>query len=117
MIESSRRKRRMGREQDVLGLRTERVAIGLSAPIELTPIATQEGWLLKYPVLGGTLEICGSTGIAQGLSFPVQTWGSGYMMEVGESISVDGPASFYLRSAGATTVVHVVRTLTSGYKG
>lgn len=107
----------MGREQDVLGLRTERVAIGLSAPIAFTPMPSQEGWLIKYQVLGGTLEISGTTGIAQGLSFPVQTWGSGYIMDVTESISIDGPASFYLRSAGATSIVNVVRTLTSGFNG
>lgn len=105
----------MGREQDVLGLRTERVAVGLSAPIAFTPIPTQEGWLIKYPILGGTLEIAGSTGMAGGLSFAVQTWGAGYVMDATESIAIDGPASFYLRSAGATSVVHVVRTLTAGF--
>lgn len=107
----------MGREQDVLGLRTEKIAVGLSAPIEFVPIQGQEGWLLKYQLLGGTLEISGSTGIAQGLSYPVQTWGAGYLMDVGESVSIDGPAKFYMRSAGATSVVHVVRTLTAGYQG
>ena len=107
----------MGREQDVLGLRAERIAIGLSAPIEFTPIYAQEGWLLKYPVVGGTLEIVGSTGIVQGVSFPIQTWGAGYLFEVGESIAIDGPAKFYMRSQGATSVVHVIRTLTSGYQG
>jgi hypothetical protein len=107
----------MGREQDVLGLYTQRVAVGLSAPIEFKAIEAQEGWLIKYQTLGGTLEIAGSSGIAQGLSFALQTWGAGYVMDAGESIAIDGPANFYLRSAGATSVVHVVRTLTNGYRG
>lgn len=106
----------MGREQDVLGLITERVAVGISLPLAFVPISGQEGWLLKYQVLGGTLEISGSTGFAQGLSFPVQATGAGYLMDVGESIAIDGPARFYMRSAGATSLVHVVRTLTAGYQ-
>ncbi len=121
------RRKVIAREQDVMGLVTQRIAVGLSSAIELVPIQFQEGWLFKYPVVGGTLEICGSTGIptqftagmtqGQGMTVPVQTWGAGYMVEVGESISIDGPARFYLRSTGATSVIHVIRTLTAGYQG
>lgn len=104
----------MGREQDVLGIRAERVTVG-PTPMAFNPIIKQEGWLIKYQVLGGTLEILGSTGIAGGLSFPVQAAGSGYLMDVGEAVSIDGPASFYMASGGTTTSVHVIRTLTAGF--
>lgn len=104
----------MAREQDVLGLVAQRIAVG-PTPLAFSPIRGQEGWLVKYPILGGTLEILGSTSYAGGLSFPIAAAGAGYLMEVGESISVDGPASFYMASAGATSIVHVLRTLTSGY--
>lgn len=103
------------RDSEVKGFRSERIAIGLSSAIELTGMPFQVAGTIKYAVLGGTLEICGSTGIAQGLSFPVQTWGAGYLMDVGDVINFDGVARFYLRSAGATSVVHVLRGLGAGY--
>ena len=113
-VKSSTRRRKIGREQDVLGLIAQRVSVG-PTPLAFLPIRGQEGWLVKFPIAGGTLEILGSTNYSGGLSFPIAAAGAGYLMEVGESISIDGPASFYMASAGATSIVHVLRTLTSGY--
>lgn len=105
----------MSRDSDIKGFWSKQVAVGLSAPVEVTGIINQVTGTMKYAVLGGTLEISGSTGIAQGLSYPVQTWGAGYVMDAGEAITFDGAARFYLRSSGATSVVHILYGLGAGY--
>lgn len=105
----------MTRDAEIKGFWSQQVAVGLSAPIEIVGIPNQVLGILKYQKLGGTLEISGSTGVAQGLSYPVQTWGAGFLLDVGDEITFDGTARFYLRSAGATTVVHVLYGLSAGF--
>ncbi len=102
--------------RDVYGIFAERVHIGLSAAIGLTQIPGQISTSFKY-LSGGTLEIVGSTAInaPPGWSLPVATWGAGYIVGTAEVIACDGPASFYLRSTGATSTIMVLRGLSNGY--
>lgn len=104
----------MGREQDVKFTIAEKTTVVGTTPQAFTPLPCQEGWLIKYQALGGTLEFLGSTGLFQGLSYPVKAYGSGYLMDVGEALSIDGPAAFYMASGGTTSAIQVIRTLTAG---
>lgn len=106
----------MTRDSEIKAFWSQQVAVGLSSAIEIVGIPNQVLGVLKYQKLGGTLEISGSTGIAQGLSYGVQTWGSGFLLDVGDEVSFDGTARFYLRSAGATSVAHILYGLGAGYQ-
>jgi hypothetical protein len=105
----------MTRDSEIKGFWAQRIAVGLSSLIEVTGIPYQVLGVLKYQALGGTLEIVGTTGILQGVSYGVQNWGAGFVLDVGDELTFDGTAKFYLRSAGATSVVHVLYGLGAGY--
>lgn len=101
--------------RDIFGTIAEKTTVVGTTPQAFVPVANQIGWLIKYQALGGTLEFLGSTGVAGGLSYPVKAYGSGYLMDVGEAIALDGPTAFYMASGGTTSALQVIRTLGSGY--
>lgn len=105
------------RDGEIRGLWSQKVIVGSGGTqIEVLPPPGNVWSRIKYPVLGGTLEISGSTGIAQGLSYPVQAVGSGYVMDAGESVNFEGAARFYLRGGGATSIAYVLYGLGTGYQ-
>lgn len=106
----------MTRDSEIKAFWSQQVSVGLSGVIEIAGIPSQVLGMIKYPKLGGTLEIVGTSGIAAGQSYPIQTWGAGFQLDVGDVIAFDGTAKFYLRSAGATSVVHVLYGLGAGYQ-
>ncbi len=77
-------------------LTVAQIEIGLSASVNVTGAAYQNGYIFKK-FSGGTLAIVsGESAIAS----------SGYIIGDNESINLDGPANFWLAAAGATCVVH-----------
>lgn len=103
----------MANKDDVWGVETAQVVVGTSGGFfkQIT------GWTgpgvnsisVKY-FSGGSLEICGTTTQAafSGASFP------GYLMGGAEVVSFGGPAEFYLRATGATTIAYLIKGKTAG---
>lgn len=81
--------------------------VGTSAgfALEVSAPAYVNGWKLKY-VSGGTLEIVNS-----GASI---AFGTGYLVGTTELLEFNGPAKFYLKSTGATSVVHALMFKSAG---
>ena len=107
-----------------LGATMIKVPVGATAALLITPFAGQVNCLIKYSS-GGTCEIlpAGLTQIALNLFAPVaqpgQTLlalsGSGYLLGANEALSIPGPASFYLSSTGATSVLYAIFGKGQGY--
>lgn len=114
-----------------LGATRIAVPVGATVAIFCQPVAGQVSWLLKY-LSGGTCEIL-PTGIGQTLSpdfnygttSPLSTLvsqsGNGYLLgPIGitgtswESLSIPGPASFYLSSTGATSIIAALMMKSQG---
>ena len=114
-----------------IGATRVQVAIGMTAATYLQPEAGQLGWRLKY-ISGGTCTILGCAigssilglgfGTTQTQSALAGMSGSGYLLGgplgntgVIENFDIPGPASFYLASAGATSIVAVMVFKGQGY--
>lgn len=93
----------MAREDDIHSHVGERHVIGLSQIVGVTVLPGQVSTLFKY-FSGGSLEIGGAS----------LTWGSGYLMAVGEALSIDNAATFYLAATGATTIAYSLRGRSAG---
>lgn len=89
------------------GLGATLINVGLSATVQVSPAAHQNGGFFKIASGGGTLAI------VSGLSAVAS---SGYPVGSGEAISISGPAVFFLAAAGATMVVAWCPTLSQGWQ-
>lgn len=107
------------------------VGIGATVATYLQPSAGQIGWMLKY-ISGGTCVIlpCAIGSSQIGLNFNTTHTqaalagmsGAGYLLGgplgntgVIENLVIPGPASFYLSSGGATSIVAVMAFKGQGY--
>ena len=91
--------------------------VGLSTPIFMSPQPGQLNTLLKFSS-GGTCEILspGQTqigigvflGTTQANGVGMSLVGTGYAFSAGEVITISGPASYYLVSSGATSILHAI---------
>lgn len=88
------------------GIYTERVAVGLSGAVGVTAGAYARGFILNMYAAGGTLEIHGVSAVFSSLI------GTGYRLAPSTQLVIPGPASFYLTSVGATSVVDIIKTRT-----
>lgn len=87
---------------------------GATQAVLLTGIAAQNSMLLKYGS-GGTLYILGvSEGVTLTAAELVTNASSHYLVGASETLSIDGPARFYLLSLSATTTVYSIRGKTQG---
>ena len=93
------------RSDDVFKVDTIRLAVGSSAGYVagITGGAGVVSIQVKY-LSGGTLEILGVT---------TQASGTGYLLGVSEALTIGGPATFFLSSTGATSVVAILRSITA----
>lgn len=92
----------MRSHDDIELLTTQRIAVGLSAIIGVTLIASQTATTWKY-FSGGSLEIVNGTSPSP--------WGLGYIVGTSEIFNCNMTGTFYLAASGATAVVHLVRGL------
>lgn len=111
----------MASSADIFAVTSSRTAVppGATLAVFMQPVAGQGSWTLKN-FSGGTLEIFGATitTTGAGSTLPaadlVSLSGTGYLFGALEVLSITGPASFYLSSLSATTVVMVVRGKSAG---
>lgn len=89
-----------------------RIAVGLSAIIAVKPAPYTYGQNMKILSGGGTLEIVAPPAALSGAS--AVGWGTGYPVGATETISVSGPAVFYLAASGATMTVAMLDGYTTG---
>lgn len=85
-------------KDNIVTLKGERLAVGLSAIIGITLVPGQQVAVLKY-FSGGSLEIGGSA----------LTWGAGYLMGTSEVLNMKSQGTFYLAATGATAVAMLLR--------
>ncbi len=90
----------MSRQSDVFGLQPAVLVIGPSALVGVSGGALCVTQLVKYGS-GGSLQV-------QGISTFADT---GYLMGVGEALTIGGPSSFYLKCTGATVTAYYIRFL------
>lgn len=95
----------MAREDDVHGLDSIRIAVGLSGVVGVTVIPGQVAVTLKY-VSGGTNIDLGGTALVSG---------SGYPLATTEIFNMTCAGTFYMTAAGATAIIAVVRGKSSGF--
>lgn len=101
----------------VWSLGSTRIVIGTNTGVYIQPFAGQIGVLLKM-FSGGTCEILpaalgqsqigffqNTTQTAANLSLMS---GFGYCFSANEVLTIGGPASFYLSSTGATSILHAI---------
>ncbi len=89
------------RQTDVFSVITERVNVGLSAVIGITGGPNVVSVTLEY-LTGGTCELMGAS---------TQAAGTGYLLGSGRDLTLGGPATVFLLSAGATSTVMVLKSL------
>lgn len=90
-----------------------RVTIGASTVVGVTSGPFNQGFVLKKvspEEFGGTFTLALVDG-------PSYAWNTGYVLSDYETISVSGPATFYLAAAGATAIVQMSRTYSVGATG
>lgn len=88
---------------DVFSLQGSIQAIGLSAIVEIPVQAFQNATVFKF-ISGSTLLIGGAT----------LTWGVGYPMGIGETVSVDLSGSIFFAASGATATIGILRCRSAG---
>ncbi len=104
----------MATQADILVIGSTQIPVGLSAIIAVRPTAHEFGVGIKIASGGGTLEIAPRP-IGYSLSGAGCTgWGAGYSIGASESISVQGPVTFYLQATGATMTAAVIIGRTAG---
>ena len=102
----------MSTQNELLAIGATRIAVGMSSIIKCSPTAYSFGINLKILSGGGTLEIVSSPPSLTGASSAVH--GTGYPVGASESVTFDGPATFYLLATGATMVCTVLLGRTAG---
>lgn len=95
----------MSQYVDTYQLGVTLIPVGTGAGIQVLAGRGINGWTFKK-MSGGTLAIINATGM---------TSTQGYIMGDTETLSVKGPATFFLAAGGATVVVGLVASLSSGY--
>ncbi len=100
----------MASQEDVFGLVTQQVVVGVGGTlyVGVTGGVGVNSQVLKY-FSGGSCTIYGETVSAAGASTL-----NGYLMSTSEALNIGGPASYYLVATGATTILMLLRTKTSG---
>lgn len=88
---------------DVFSFQGSVLAVGLSSIVEVPVDAFQNSCTFKY-ISGATLWVGGST----------LTWGVGYPMGTGETISVDLSGSIFFAAAGSTALIGVLKCRSAG---
>lgn len=101
----------MGRERDVYALGATIITVGLSAIVQVGPTENQIGLQMKK-LAGNTLEIVSRPPALTGSSAVV--WGTGYKLGDTETLSIDGPARYYLAATGATVSLGVIIKYSQG---
>lgn len=94
----------MSQRDDIFTPVGERVFVGLSSVIQVTPLPGQNGVVIKGITLT-TLEIGSAT----------LSWGNGYPIAAGEALSFNGCGSFYLVATGVTASVALFRGRSEGF--
>lgn len=113
----------MAREAQVLNTRGEIVVVpvGITLGVFVGPVAGQVALEVRNVSGGGTLSIIESSA---GTTMPGATLAAlaatflftmGVAPNFDGKIAIDGPAAFYLAATGATTTVHLLRKLGSGF--
>ncbi len=87
-----------------IGATTLTIPTGFTG-IQVLPDRGQNGGMLKM-LSGGTLALVQSQGVSYTL---------GYVMNVSEVIQIEGPATFFLVAAGATSIVSYMKSYGTGY--
>lgn len=82
-----------------------RLFVGLSAIIQVAVTAGQNAIILKG-LSFSNLEIGGAS----------LTWGQGYPFSVGEILSWNSAANFYLAASGSTATVAIFKGRSSGFE-
>lgn len=80
--------------------------VGLSALLQVSAPRGVMGWQFKNN--GSSLAIANGTSAANGFSL-------GYLLGASEIIQLQGPATFFLAAAGATTVLSALAFYSAGY--
>lgn len=93
----------MRAQNDTFVIGGTRIALGLSlTPLLITPPVGSADGFLKW-ISGGSLEIVSNN--IPGASIAGQTVAAiGYIVGTTEVVNLNGPASFYVMAAGATSV-------------
>ncbi len=91
----------------LVGIGVTQFAVGLSTIFRFRPGDFVQWEQLKY-LSGGSLEI------VKGASTNGTGWGTGYLLGTTEAVQFLGPATFYLASTGATSIIQVMLGYTSG---
>lgn len=88
------------------GLTTAQLTVGATTVLGITAGAYASGYILNL-ISGGTVSIVGISSLTA----------KGYVMGT-VPVMLGGPMSFYLQeTAGVTSVVAMVKTLTAGFAG
>lgn len=93
------------------------VPVGSTLAVYMSPVPGQINTVLKYSS-GGTCEIFPagltqtSIGVFLGITLAAATLaslaGTCYAFSAAEVLTINGPASFYLSSTGATSILHML---------
>lgn len=104
------------RSEDVFNLETDVVAVGLSSFVGVTGGVGTVTLTLQY-LTGGSCLLMGSSAIGMSLAPLTYVGGSwtafGWLMNTG-AISFGGPVSFYIGSTGATSILQIMRSKSTG---
>ncbi len=100
----------MASQEDVASIITQTINVGTSGGfyVGITGGPGVNSQILKY-FSGGTLLIYGDTVSAAGASTL-----NAYVLGVSESLNLGGPTPYYVTSTGATSVLMLIKTKTSG---
>lgn len=102
----------MAKDTDIFLLGATRLVIGLSAILQFSNTQQFVGAMILKKLSGGSLELVSAPPALTGSSAVV--WGTGYMVEPTEAVSIAGPASFYLAATGATVTAGLIFGKTNG---
>lgn len=98
-------------QNDTVLVGATRIAIGTSTILKISAQPFQNSYAFKY-LSGGSLEVCEMPIALTGAS--ATGWGTGYLLGTNEAVGVNGPATYYLAASGATAVICMMISHTTG---
>lgn len=101
----------MATQAEIVYVGATQLVVGVSSILKVQPSAYSFGYNLKL-FSGSSLEFVNSCATLTGTG--ATGWGTGYLIGSSESVTFDGPATFYLAATGATAVVHCLMGKTAG---
>ena len=107
----------MSAQQDkIFGLYPQQIIVppGATNAVLIQNVAGEVGMIIKY-FSGGSCQIINAPPGATLTGPQLVSYGNtgGYLLGTTEAVSVDGPARFYLQAYGATTIIMLLKGLSS----